>query len=83
MLFHTLDFALFLALVWPAALLLRRTRQQNLLLLVASYFFYGWWEWRYVPLLMVSTGVDFVVARAIEKTSDVARRRRLLGVICE
>ena len=56
MLFHTLDFALFLALVWPAALLLRRTRQQNLLLLVASYFFYGWWEWRYVPLLMVSTG---------------------------
>ncbi|NRA00862.1 MAG: MBOAT family protein [Myxococcales bacterium] len=80
MLFHTLDFALFLALVWPAALLLRRTRQQNLLLLVASYFFYGWWEWRYVPLLMVSTGVDFVVARAIEKTSDVARRRRLLGV---
>lgn len=83
MLFHTLEFAVFLLVVWPIYLLARRTlRAQNLLLLVASYAFYGWWEWRYMPLLAFSTVVDYWVGRALNASRDTTRRRLLLGVSC-
>jgi D-alanyl-lipoteichoic acid acyltransferase DltB (MBOAT superfamily) len=82
LLFHSLEFALLLALVWPAYLLLRRLKHQNLLILVASYVFYGWWEWRYIPLLLFSTGVDFAVARALSRQTHASRRRLLLATSC-
>jgi len=38
---------------------------QNTLLLVASYFFYGWWDWRFLALMIGSTTMDFVIAQKI------------------
>ncbi len=32
---------------------------QNALVLVASYFFYGWWSWKFMGLLMLSTALDY------------------------
>jgi D-alanyl-lipoteichoic acid acyltransferase DltB (MBOAT superfamily) len=81
-LFHTLEFAILLSLVWPAYLLLRRLALQNLLLLAASYVFYGWWEWRYIPLLLFSTIVDYCVGRLLDRTAHPGRRRFLLGASC-
>jgi len=37
-------------------------RRQNILLLCASYFFYGWWDWRFLLLMMGSTVVDYLIA---------------------
>jgi len=34
-------------------------RRQNLFLLAASYFFYGWWDWRFLALMLTSTLVDY------------------------
>ncbi len=60
MLFNSSDFAIFLpivfALYWLAA---RNLRYQNLLLLVSSYFFYSCWDWRFLFLLVFSTGLDY------------------------
>ncbi|GAC1679927.1 MAG: MBOAT family protein [Candidatus Acidiferrum sp.] len=53
-------------------------RNQNRLLLAASYFFYGWWDWRFLLLMIASTGIDYVIARKIEDTSDPVRRKALL-----
>jgi D-alanyl-lipoteichoic acid acyltransferase DltB (MBOAT superfamily) len=53
-------------------------RGQNILLLIASYFFYGWWDWRFLILILISTVVDFFAARYIANSSDVVRRRSLL-----
>ncbi len=41
-------------------------RQQNLLLLVGSYVFYGWWDWRFLGLIFVSTVVDFFCGLAVD-----------------
>src|SRR3989442_9533695 len=38
---------------------------QNTLLLVASYVFYGWWDWRFLALMIGSTTMDFVIAQKI------------------
>jgi alginate O-acetyltransferase complex protein AlgI len=53
-------------------------RGQNLVVLGASYLFYGAWDWRFLSLLWLSTVVDYSVGRALGRTDDPARRRRLL-----
>jgi D-alanyl-lipoteichoic acid acyltransferase DltB (MBOAT superfamily) len=58
MLFHTPEFALFFAIVLPLYFLLPY-KGQNLMLLIASYIFYGWWDWRCLSLLFLSTVIDF------------------------
>ncbi|MGH0031503.1 MAG: MBOAT family O-acyltransferase, partial [Myxococcota bacterium] len=67
MLFNSVAFALF----FPAALavywLLRTPRRQNAFLVVASLVFYGWWDWRFVSLILVSTLTDYVCALGIER----------------
>ena len=54
--FDTYTYALFLPLVFFIYWGLRRhVRLQNLFLLVASYVFYGWWDWRMLGLIMLTT----------------------------
>ena len=58
MLFNSLNYALFLPVVYLMYRLLP-FRGQNLMLLAASYLFYGWWDWRFLFLMIVSTVIDF------------------------
>ena len=74
MLFDTPIYLIFLALVVFAYWRLT-WRRQNVLLLIASYFFYGWWDWRFLLLMMASTFLDYVIARRMEDASDPAKRR--------
>ena len=57
-----------------------KLRAQNALLLVASYVFYGWWDWRFLSLIMVSTAVDFGIGRWLESTEDLAQRKRAVAL---
>ena len=45
----------------------------------ASWFFYAWWDWRYLPVLILATSVDYVAGLWISRTEDEARRRLLLA----
>jgi D-alanyl-lipoteichoic acid acyltransferase DltB (MBOAT superfamily) len=76
MVFNSLHFLVFFAIVYTAYRLLPH-RGQNWLLLGASYYFYAAWDWRFLGLLIGSTLVDFVCARAIDR-SQAPRRRKLL-----
>lgn len=86
MLFNTLNFAAFLAIVLPvAALLAGRVRARNALLLIASYVFYAAWDWRFLGLIWISTAVDYGCGRLLDPSTRVsgwlarlARRRRLV-----
>ncbi len=72
--FASLAFLIFYPIVLTLYhLLAHRRRLQNALLLAASFFFYGWWDWRYLGLLVFTSGIDFLSARAIE---DHPRWRR-------
>ncbi|MBK7701922.1 MAG: MBOAT family protein [bacterium] len=79
MLFNSLIFVLFLAvvlLVYPRL----RHRPQNVFLLVASYVFYGYWDWRFLLLLWISSGVDYWAAGRMGRTDNQSVRKRLLLV---
>ncbi len=77
MLFNSYTFAVFFVLVYAAYWLLGH-RNQNRLLLVASYVFYGWWDWRFLSLLVLSSVVDYVVALRIADADAPQRRRAWL-----
>ena len=79
MLFHSISFLIFLAGVLLAYHRLRK-RGQNWLLLGASYLFYGWWDWRFLGLLILSSGIDYFCGQGIEESADPRRRKLLVGL---
>ena len=81
MLFNSIDFAVFLVVVFALYWAMPwRWKWQNLLVLAASYVFYGWWDWRFLSLIVVSTAIDFAVASALGRVEDPRRRKGLLAV---
>ena len=80
MLFNSLDFAIFLPIVFVLYWFVtqRSLRLQNLFLLIASYLFYAWWDYRFLVLIAVSTVVDFWVGKALADQSKKQIRRYLL-----
>ncbi|PWL32316.1 MBOAT family O-acyltransferase [uncultured Roseivirga sp.] len=77
MLFNSLDFAIFLPLVFILYWFVFKhsLRLQNALIVVASYVFYGWWDWRFLSLILFSTLVDFLVGKQLEKEAKDNKRR--------
>lgn len=82
MIFNSLDFAIFLPIVfllyWFVAN--RNLKLQNALIVVASYVFYGWWDWRFLSLILFSTLVDYTVGLKLLKEDKEAKRKLLLLV---
>ena len=61
MLFNSLDFLIFMVVffaIWP--LLRRRNNTRWLYLVTASFVFYGWWDWRFLFLIVGSGLIDFL-----------------------
>lgn len=79
MLFNSIDFALFLPIVFGLYWSVRSTRWRNLIVLLGSYIFYGWWDWRFLGLLAFSSVVDFGVARKMESVGSDRARKILLA----
>jgi alginate O-acetyltransferase complex protein AlgI len=63
MLFNSLEFIAFLPLVFAIYWGINggHLRLQNAFVLLASYVFYGWWDYRFLILIVASTVVDFVL----------------------
>lgn len=82
MLFNSLDFALFLPIVFLLYWFVfnKRLGVQNVLLLVASYVFYGWWDWRFLSLILFSSGIDFMVGIQMDKQQTVFVRKLWLSL---
>lgn len=80
MLFNSIEFAIFLPIVFVLywVLLKNNTKGQNLLLLLASYFFYGWWDWRFLSLILFSSVVDFLIALKIDGAQKKSTRKAFL-----
>ena len=80
MLFNSTEYLLFLPLVFIVYWLLLKntTRGQNIFLLIASYVFYGWWDWRFLLLILFSTVVDYLVGNQLLKEEKTAKRKILL-----
>ena len=58
MLFNTVEFFIFFGIVYTIYRMLDMLAQ-NRMLLLASYIFYGWWDVRFLYLVVLSTGLDY------------------------
>lgn len=79
MLFNSIDFAVFLPIVFILYWFVFNKRlKQNRVLLAASYVFYGWWDWRFLLLIIFSTLVDYLIGLELGKNADKRKRLVLL-----
>lgn len=77
MLFNSINFALFLPIVfllyWFVAN--KDYKYQNILLLVASYFFYACWDYRFLFLLVFSTLLDYFTGLKMFDSKTVSGKK--------
>src|SRR5690554_2147870 len=80
MLFNSIDFAIFLPIVFVLYWFVfnKNLKKQNLLIVIASYVFYGWWDWRFLSLIVFSTIVDFLISNLLVKKYSSLQRKLLL-----
>jgi len=90
MLFNSPEFVVFMVAMFALYWALPGLHAQNRLLLIGSYIFYGFWSWKFLGLIVISTLVDYLCGLGIAGTDDAARRRRILftslianlGILC-
>ena len=81
MLFNSIDFAIFLPIVFTLYWVLRnQLKLQNLLIVVASYIFYGMWDWRFLFLILFSTVVDYTMGILIERNDSKNKKKLFLWI---
>ncbi|MFY8037045.1 MAG: MBOAT family O-acyltransferase [Cyclobacteriaceae bacterium] len=80
MLFTSVEFLLFLPTVFVIYwfILGKSLKYQNYFLVAASYFFYGWWDWRFLGLLIFTTLVDYLVGIQIYNAVPKLTKKRWL-----
>lgn len=80
MLFNSIEYAIFLPIVFLLYWFIvnKNLKLQNFFLLTVSYIFYGWWDWRFLILIIFSSMVDYLVGIGLEKQQDKTKRKILL-----
>lgn len=78
MLFNSLEFLLFLPIVFLLYwLVFRGRKRQNLLVVIASYIFYGWWDWRFLLLIVFTSFCSYASGLLTEHYEGHRRRQQL------
>jgi alginate O-acetyltransferase complex protein AlgI len=80
MLFNSIDFAVFLPIIFIFYWFVtnKNLKAQNILVVIASYVFYGWWDWRFLSLIIFSTVVDYTVGIKLKNEDNQLKRKVLL-----
>jgi len=79
MFFNSIDFAIFFPIVFILYWILSdKLKLRNALILVSSYVFYGWWDWRFLFLIIISSIVDYYVGQKLYKTEGKKKRKQFL-----
>jgi len=82
MLFNSIDFAIFLPIVFFIYWLLSKYNYkiQNFFIVIASYIFYGWWDYRFLSLLFFSSITDFSIGLLLKNEERLNRRKLYLMI---
>lgn len=77
MLFNSISFLVFFLIVFIVYwfVLNKKTKLQNILLLVSSYVFYGWWDWRFLSLIFISSLSDYIIGLKLGASNKLAKRK--------
>ena len=77
--FNSFEFLVFLPIVFVLYWFVFQKREwQNLLIVTASYVFYGWWDWRFLFLIVFTSLCSFYSGVLIERFEGSKRRQRLV-----
>ena len=69
MLFNSIEFLIFLPLVFFGYwFVFKSLRWQNLFVVAVSYLFYGWWDWRFLLLILFTSLCSYLSVVYLEKT---------------
>ncbi len=80
MLFNSFTFMIFLPVVFLLYwFVFKQLRWQNLLVLVASYVFYGWWDWRFLILIVITSLSSFASGLLIKQYEGKRRLQRAVS----
>ncbi|MDC3299452.1 MBOAT family protein, partial [Flavobacteriaceae bacterium] len=77
---NSLDFAIFLPIVFIVYWFItnKNLNLQNFIIVLASYVFYGWWDWRFLSLIIFSTIIDYSIGIRLSKEENQLKRKILL-----
>ena len=80
MLFNSIEFLFFLPIVFLLYwFVFRSYRWQNLLIVLASYVFYGWWDWRFLLLIALTSFCSFLSGVGLERYEGNRSRQKLIS----
>ena len=82
MIFNSIDFGIFFPLVFFLYWMFftKNILHRNIFLISVSYFFYGWWDWRFLSLIIISSIIDFIVGKKIHTQENATKRKRWLFI---
>ena len=77
MFFNSLDFAIYLPIVFVLYWFVtqKNLKLQNALIVIASYVFYGWWDWRFLGLVVFSSLVDYSIGLALKSEENIKKAK--------
>ena len=82
MLFNSFEFLVFLPIVFMLYwFVFRGRRWQNLLVVTASYVFYGWWDWRFLLLIALTSLCVYGSGLLLEHYEGRRRRQQIVCVV--
>ena len=83
MLFNSIEYAVFLPIVFLLYWFVfnRNLKRQNLFIVAVSYLFYGWWDWRFLGLLVFTSLCTYASGLLIEKYRDTPRKAKLFSAL--
>ena len=83
MLFNSIDFAIFMPIVFGIYWALNKNLKiQNIFLLASSYFFYAWWDWRYLSLILICSLTNYFAGLLLLKHNSEKIRKTVLITCC-
>ena len=82
MLFTTIEFAVFLPIVFLLYWFVfnKNLRLQNLFVVIASYVFYGWWDWRFLFLIAATSLCSYTAGLLIQKHRETPKKAKAINI---
>ena len=82
MLFNSIDFAVFLPIVFALYWFVtnKNLKLQNILVVTASFIFYGWWDWRFLALILFSIITDYFIGLSLKDLENQVKRKMILWI---
>ena len=82
MLFNSIEFLIFLPIVFLLYwFMFKRLKVQNLFLLIASYVFYGYWNWKFLILIVLTSLLSYICGLLIASNEKHSKRQKTISIV--